>query len=296
MTRRGWVLFWSLGVIWGIPYLLIKVAVEHLSPSVLVCVRVAVAAALLLPLAAARGWLRPVRRKLGWVLVFAAVEIGVPFGLLSWAEQRITSSLTGLLVAAVPLFAALLAWMLHLDARPGGLRLVGLLVGLAGVACLVGLDVHGGDLVAVAAVLVSAFCYAVGPMVVTLRLAQLPSIAVSGVAMAAAAIAYLPPAVRQWPAGGATSVPWTAWAAVVALGAVCSALAFILFFALISEVGPARTTVITYVNPAVALVLGVLVLGEPITVGLLVGFPLVVAGSWLATRTARTVAAEPQTR
>jgi len=193
----------------------------------------------------------------------------------------------------VPMFAALLAWALHLDDRPGGMRLVGLLVGVGGVACLVGLDVRGGDLLAVAAVLFAAFCYALGPVVVTQHLAGLPSIAVSGVASAAAASVYLPAALRQWPAGGVAAVPASSWAAVLVLGAVCSALAFVLLFALISEVGPARTTVITYVNPAVALALGVAVLGEPLTVGLLVGFPLVVLGSWLATRKALTIEAEP---
>lgn len=291
-------LFWSLGVVWGIPYLLIKVAVEEMAPSVLVCVRVALAAACLLPLAAARRWLRPVLGHWRWVAVFAAVEIAVPFGLLSWAETRISSSLTGLLVAAVPMFAAGLATALGLDDAPSGIRLVGLLLGVAGVACLVGLDVRGGNLLAVAAVVGTAFCYALGPVIATLRLAHLSSMAVSGVAMAITAVAYLPAAIAQWPDGGMTGVSWTAWACVAVLGVVCSALAFVLLFALISEVGPARTTVITYINPAVAVALGVLLLDEPLTVGLLIGFPLVLLGSRLATlrsgrRTARAEAAGP---
>jgi drug/metabolite transporter (DMT)-like permease len=299
VSRRGWLLFWSLGVIWGIPYLLIKVAVQEMAPSVLVCLRVALAAVCLLPLAAARGWLRPALRRWRWVAVFAVVEIAVPFGLLSWAETRISSSLTGLLVAAVPLFAAALATVFGLDDAPSGLRLVGLLVGVSGVACLVGLDVRGGNLLAVAAVVATAFCYALGPMIATLRLADVSSMAVSGVAMAITAVAYLPATIGQWPAGGLRGVSWTAWACVAVLGVVCSALAFVLLFALISEVGPARTTVITYINPAVAVALGVLLLDEPLTVGLLIGFPLVLVGSRLATansggRTARAEAIGPR--
>ncbi len=292
MSRRGWLLFWTLGVVWGVPYLLIKVAVEHVHPSVLVGLRVGVAAAILLPLAARRGWLRPLLPHWRWLLVFAVVEIVVPFGLLTVAEQRLTSSLTGLLVATVPIFGAVLAWTMHLDDRPSGLRLVGLAVGLLGVACLVGLDVRGGDLLSAFFVVVAAFCYALGPVVVTTRLANLPSIGVSGAAMAVATLAYLPFALAHVP-DDVTAVPLDAWAAILVLGAVCSALAFVLLFALIAEVGPARTTVITYVNPAVALVLGVVLLSEPLTAGLLVGFPLVAGGSWLATRRAAPVESMP---
>lgn len=289
MSRRGWALFWALGVIWGVPYLLIKIAVEEMSPAVLVCLRVALAAALLIPIAARKGWLRPALRRWPWVVAFAAIEIAVPFGLLTAAETRISSSLTGLLVATVPLFAAVLAWARGLDQRPGGVRLVGLLTGLAGVACLAGIDLTGDSVVAALAVVGAAFCYALGPIVATVYLADLSSIAVSGLAMAVTAVAYVPGAAMTWPAGGLGSLSWTALACVVVLGLLCSAVAFIVLFALIAEVGPARTTVITYVNPAVAVVLGVLVLDESVTAGLLLGFPLVIAGSWLSTRRGSTV-------
>jgi drug/metabolite transporter (DMT)-like permease len=288
VTRRGWLLFGTLSVIWGVPYLFIKIAVEHLSPPFVVWTRVALAAAALLPLTAVRGWLRPLLPHWHWMAAFAVVEIAVPWALLGYAEQRISSSLTGLLVAAVPLMGALLGWWLRLDDRLDGRRFAGLLVGLAGVAALVGIDIRGGDLVAVAAVLVTAFCYALGPVIVAARLAGLPSLAVVAVSFGLNAVWYAPFGWVTRPTGadGRTAlgdVPAAAWWAIVVLGLLCSALAFLVFFALVADIGPSRATIITYVNPAVAVALGVAVLGEPVTVGILVGFPLVLVGSWLAT-------------
>ncbi|HVN11550.1 MAG TPA: EamA family transporter [Kineosporiaceae bacterium] len=284
MSRRGWALFVALSVIWGIPYLFIKVAVQDLSPAAVVFGRTALAALLLLPLAAARRQLRPLLPAAGWLLVFALLEVCAPFGLLSVAEQHISSSLTGLLVAAVPLIQALISRLLGLGERLDAGRMVGLLVGLAGVAALVGIDVRGSNLLAALAVVLAAACYATGPLVATLRLAHLSSMAVSAVAMVVSAVLYAPLAWITRPAGRLDAVSPAAWAAVGVLGIVCSALAFLVFFALLAEVGPARTTVITYVNPAVAVVLGVLTLGEPVTAGLVLGFPLVLLGSYLATR------------
>jgi drug/metabolite transporter (DMT)-like permease len=235
--------------------------------------------------------LRPLLPHWPWLLAFAGAEVAAPFFLLTFAEQRISSSLTGLLVATVPLlglvFGRLMALADPIDAR----RLMGLLVGVVGVGILVGVDLHADSWTAVVAVLLAAAGYAIGPIVADQRLAELPSLGVSAVAMGVTAVAYLPYAVLTRPAdlGGALAQSW--WAVAV-LGVVCSALAFLIFFALIAEVGPTRATVITYVNPAVALLLGVLVLGEPLTLGLLVGFPLVLLGSALATR--RVAAPEPE--
>jgi len=236
-----------------------------------------------MPLAAARRQLGPLLPAWPWLLVFAFLEVCAPFGLLTVAEQHISSSLTGLLVAAVPLIQALFSRVIGIADRIDGRRLVGLLVGLAGVAALVGIDVRGGSLLAAGAVLLAAACYAAGPLVATLKLSHLPSLAVSAVAMGLSALAYAPFAVRSRPQQ-LSDVSAAAWASVVVLGVVCSALAFLVFFALLAEVGPSRTTVITYVNPAVAVLLGVLTLGEPVTAGLVVGFPLVLLGSYLATR------------
>jgi drug/metabolite transporter (DMT)-like permease len=228
------------------------------------------------------------------VLAFSLVEVIVPFGLLSWAELRLSSSLTGLLVAAVPLMAATLGVALRLPDRirfgsaTDRRRLLGLAAGLLGVAALVGIDLRGADVLAALAVLGAAFGYALGPVVADSRLAALPSLGVTTVAMGVTALVYLPATVVQWPR---TAVPWTAWASTAVLGVLCSALAFLLFFALVAEVGPGRTTVITYLNPVVAVLLGVAVLAEPITVGMAVGFPVVLLGSWLATRRAAPPAA-----
>jgi drug/metabolite transporter (DMT)-like permease len=211
--------------------------------------------------------------------------------MLGAAETRLSSSLTALLIAAVPLMGALLARVLHLEDRIDRRRLTGLLVGISGVAGLVGIDVRGGDGVAVAAVAFAVLGYALGPIIVASRLSTLPGLGVSTAAMALNAIGYAPLAWVTRPTGSLStawsSVSTSAWVAVVVLGVVCSALAFVVFFALVAEVGPTRTTVITYVNPAVAVLLGIVVLSEPVTLGMVVGFPLVIAGSWLATRRSR---------
>jgi drug/metabolite transporter (DMT)-like permease len=290
MSRRGWALFVALSVIWGVPYLFIKIAVEDLSPAAVVFTRTLLAALLLMPLAAARRQLRPLLPAWPWLLVFAFLEVCAPFGLLTVAEQEISSSLTGLLVAAVPLIQALFSRVIGIADRIDGRRLVGLLVGIAGVAALVGIDVRGASLLAAGAVLLAAACYAAGPLVATLKLSHLPSLAVSAVAMGLSALAYAPFAATSAPRRLA-DVSAAAWVSVVVLGVLCSAVAFLVFFALLNEVGPARTTVITYVNPAVAVLLGVLTLGEPLTAGLIVGFPLVLLGSYLATR--RSASAAP---
>jgi drug/metabolite transporter (DMT)-like permease len=289
MSRRGWLLFVAMGVIWGIPYLLIKVAVGGLSPVTLVFLRTAVAALMLLPLAAFRGQLRPLLPRWRLLLIFAAVEVAVPWLLLSTAEQRLSSSLSGLLVAAVPLVGALLAWGTGGE-RLGPQRLLGLLVGLAGVAALVGLDLHVGDAWALAEMAVVVVGYAVGPWILARYLSDAPGLGVTAASLALTALVYLPWAVAQLPArapsGGVI-------AAVVTLSVVCTATAFLLFFALIAEVGPVRATVITYLNPAVAVTLGVLLLHERFTLGIAVGFVLVLAGSVLATRRRAGTAAPP---
>jgi drug/metabolite transporter (DMT)-like permease len=301
VTRRGWLLFVALSTIWGMPYLFIKIAVADLSPAVVVFGRTLIAAVLLLPLAARRGALRPLLPYWRWVLLFAVVEIAVPFGMLGIAETRLSSSLTALLIAAVPLLGALLARLLRLHDRIDRRRLAGLLVGIAGVAGLVGIDVRGGDGFAVGAVALAAVGYATGPIIASTRLQTLSGLGISAAALALNAVGYAPIAWLTRPTGGplpgrasaSGSVSASAWWAVVVLGVVCSALAFVVFFALVAEVGPTRTTVITYVNPAVAVLLGVAVLSEPVTLGMVVGFPLVIAGSWLATRRAPHAPAGP---
>lgn len=263
-------------VIWGIPYLLIRVAVRDLTPAMLVFSRTTIAAAVLLPLAAARHELRPVLARWRPLLLFAAVEIAIPWLLLSSAERRLSSSFTGLTIAIVPLVGAAIT-----RERLGAWSFAGLALGLAGVAALVGLDLNGTSalsLVEVAGVVVG---YAVGPIILSRSLSGLPALGVISASLGVTTIVYLPFGVADFP----TVTPSAkVIASVVALALVCTALAFIVFFALIAEVGPVRATVITYVNPAVAAVLGVGLLNERFTAGMGVGFALILVGSVLAAR------------
>ncbi len=287
MTRRGWLLFATMGLIWGIPYLLIKVAVGGLHPAMLVFLRTGLAAVLLVPIAASRGQLRPLLPYWRPLLAFAAVEVAIPWLLLNTAETRLSSSLSGLLIAGVPLVGALLAWATGGE-RLGPVRILGLLVGLAGVAALVGLDLHVDDAGALLQVAGVAVGYALGPWILARYLAGQPGLGVIAAGLGVTALVYLPYALTHM---SARPPGRSVLGAVLVLAAVCTALAFVLFFALIAEVGPVRATVITYVNPAVAVTLGVLVLHEPFTVGIAVGFALVLTGSVLATRKSRERAA-----
>jgi drug/metabolite transporter (DMT)-like permease len=273
-----------MGVIWGIPYLLIKVAVADLHPAVLVLFRTAIGALLLVPWAASRGALRPLLPQWRVILLYTAVEVAIPWFLLSDAERRLSSSLTGLLVAAVPSVGALLVWVTGSGDRVDSRRIAGLALGFLGVAALVDLDVSFNDLGAVGEVMLVTVGYALGPMIISRRLNDLPPVGVVAASLLLTGLAYLPFGLLQLPAA-MPALP--VLLSVLTLGIVCTALAFLLFFALIAEVGPARATVITYVNPAVALLLGVLILGEPFTLGAGIGFLLIVLGSYLATRRSR---------
>lgn len=278
MSRKGWLLFVAMSVIWGIPYLLIRVAIRELSPPTLVFVRTAPAALILLPFALRRNRLPQLAARWRWIIAFAVVELGLPWLFLTRAEQHVTSSTAGLLVASVPLIASVVYRLSPHTDRLDQRRVVGLLIGFAGVAVLVGFDLGRANHVALAEVGVVALGYALGPLIVSRRLSDLPSLGVIGAAMALTALVYAPFA--RVPHHLDSEVVL----AVLGLTFICTTLAFVLFFALIAEVGPSRSTVITYCNPAVAIVLGVLVLNEPFTIGLALGFPLIIAGSVVATR------------
>jgi drug/metabolite transporter (DMT)-like permease len=274
-------LFGVMSVIWGIPYLFIKIALEGVSAPFLVFARTVIAASILLPIAARRGLIRPALRSWRPVLAFAVLEIGGPWLLLNDAEEHISSSLAGLLIAAVPLISTLVTWRLGDRTALDPKRLLGLLVGMGGVAAVVGLDVGAASTVRMGEVLLVAVGYAVAPIIADRRLRDVPTLAVISLSLTAVAVAYLPAAVfshpHAWPRGSVIG-------AILTLGLVCTASAFLLFFALIAEVGPVRSTVITFINPAVAVLLGMAVLNEQFTAGVAVGFPLVLAGSWLSTR------------
>jgi drug/metabolite transporter (DMT)-like permease len=277
-------------VIWGLPYLMIRVAVRELTPATLVFSRTAAAALLLIPIAAFRGELQPLLRRWLPLLVYTAIEVAVPWVLLARAETRLTSSLTGLLIATVPLVGAVIVTLTGDRERLGGRRWLGLLVGIGGVAAIVGLDVGQVSVLALVEVGLVAVCYAIGPIVFSRSLTDVPALGVVTASLLLTALAYLPFAATQWPSSTPSS---HVVESVLGLAAICTALGFVIFFALIGEVGPVRATVITYLNPAVAAVLGVAVLGEHLTAGMVAGFALVLAGCVLATGRSPEVVAEP---
>jgi drug/metabolite transporter (DMT)-like permease len=271
-----------MSVIWGIPYLLIKVAVDEVSPVLVVFARCVVGAALLLPWTIAKGQLRPALRHWRPLLLFTVLEMAAPWLLLSYAERSLASSLTGLLVATVPFVAALAARLAGEDERLTRVRLLGMGVGVVGIAALLGLDVGSVHLLPVLAVALTVVGYATAPLVISRALPEVPGVAASAIALAVTAVAYAPFAVPRLDQVGAASAP--ALVSLAGLGAICTAVALALFFVLIREVGPQRALVITFVNPAVAVLLGVALLGEPLTLGIAIGLPLVLLGCVLATR------------
>ncbi len=291
MTRRALVLFGLMSVIWGIPYLLIRVAVAEVSPAVLVFARTGIATLILVPIALVRVDLRPVLARWRWVVAFAAVEVGGPWVLLGSAEQHVASSLAGLLVAGVPLAGTVIAVGTAGRDRVSPVGVVGLLVGLSGVAAIIGVNLGSSDIVALMEMGLVVVGYALGPAILARRLAGLSSVGVMALSLSLCTLVYAPIAALQRPVSMPTP---DALAAMVILGVVCTAAAFVLFMALIDEIGPVRATVITYINPAVAAVLGVLVLNESFTPGMAVGFGLVIVGCALATRPTRAGVPNPQ--
>ena len=293
MSRRGWVLFAAMSVIWGLPYLLIKVAVGGVSVPVLVLARVSLGAALLLPFALRRKQFAALKRVWPWLLLFAVVEIILPWFALSEAERGISSSLTGLLIASIPIIVAVLSLFLSGGDRLSPVRWLGLLIGLGGVALLagphlVGSGAGGSAARSVAEVLFVALCYATGPLIANRKLADVPPVMMTASCLVLASVVYAPLAALNWP----SAVPSASvLLSIAGLAVICTAAAFLIFFQLIGAAGPARASVITYINPAIAVTLGVAVLGEHVTATMLIAFGTILAGSVLATRPARRSAA-----
>jgi drug/metabolite transporter (DMT)-like permease len=277
-------LFAAMGVLWGISYLLIKVAVAEVPVPMVVFVRTAGAAALLFPLAARSMRWTVLRRHWLPLLGFAVLEIILPWGLLSDAERKLTSSLAGLLVAAVPIVGLVASRLLGDTERIGPLRWTGLALGLAGVAVLVGPAVAttpgGGQVLPVLEMALVVLGYAVAPLIAARRLTEVPDLVTLAVCLGFGGLVYAPVAVRHWPAELPSA---SALAALAGLAVFCTAVAFVVFFALLREVGPGRAMVFTYVNPAVAVLAGVLVLDEPLSWSIVASFGLIICGSVLAT-------------
>jgi drug/metabolite transporter (DMT)-like permease len=283
MSRRAWGAFAAVSVLWGLPYLFIKIADDGgMPPLDLAWARIALGAAVLVAIAWRAGTLPSLRGYGPWLLAFAVAEIAIPFPMIAAGEVHVASSTAAILIATTPLLIALLSLRFEPSERVTGPRLVGLLVGLAGVAFLVGVDVSGDshELLGVGAVLIAACGYATGPLILKRKLADLDPTAMMGACLVIAAVLLTPLAAITLP-GTAPSAG--AFASVVVLGLFCTALALVLMAILIGAAGPSRASVITYINPVIALALGVVFLSEEPGAGTLVGLALILLGSWRAT-------------
>ena len=281
MDRRSWLWLLLLASIWGASYMLIKIGLRDMSPEMVAFARIALAAVVLMPIAAAQGALSGLRGRLGVIAAVGAAQVACPFLLISLGEQHIASALAGILVATTPIFTALLAIRLDHEERSEGLRLVGVGAGVAGVALLFGFDLGGSSaaLLGGLAVVLASVGYSVGSFVVKHRLSDARPLGVVATVMTASALMLLIPAIATAPASGPGLGPI---AAVGALGVFGTGVAFVIFYLLIGTVGPARTMIVSYVAPGFAVVYGVALLGESISVATLVGLGLIVGGSWLA--------------
>jgi drug/metabolite transporter (DMT)-like permease len=284
MSRKALLLFLATGLAWGLPYFFIQIALEDFSSYSIIFIRVLIGAAIMVPLALNSGALKIALKHWQWVLFFAVMEMVIPWWLITEAGRHISSGLTALLIATVPMFGVVVASLLGDQSIRNPKTLIGMVVGFAGVVALVGIDSFQGivDPIWVGAVILGSIGYAIAPAVISYKIGFVPTTGVISLSMVFVAIAYLVPAVTQLPQEIANTPSFESWLALLGLGAICSALAFVLFFALIKEIGAPRATLIVYINTLVALLLGVVFLSEPITPGLLIGLPLVLIGSWLA--------------
>jgi drug/metabolite transporter (DMT)-like permease len=284
MSRKALLLFLATGLAWGIPYFFIQIALEDFSSYSIIFIRVLIGAAIMVPLALNSGALKLALKHWKWVLFFAVIEMIIPWWFITEAGKHISSGLTALLIATVPMFGVVVASLVGDKTIRNPKTLFGMLIGFAGVVALVGIDSLQGiiDPIWVGAVILASVGYAVAPAVISYKIGFVPTTGVISLSMVFVGMAYLVPALTQLPQEIANVPSLNSWLALLGLGAICSALAFMLFFALIREIGAARSTLIVYINTLVALLLGVVFLSEPITPGLLIGLPLVLIGSWLA--------------
>lgn len=283
MTRKSWILFGIVGFLWGIPYLLMKVAVADIPPPLIVAGRTLIGAAILIPIAIKKNTFKDAIKGIKYVIPYAVLEMVGPWILITSAEKEISSGLAGLLIATVPFFASIFSSLRgdHSVWQPK--RIFGLVVGFVGIVALVGIESITGtsNPKAIAMVILAAIMYAYAVLMVTTNLPGVDGIAINGVAMGLTCLFYTPIAIATWPSNPVSTQAITA---LVALGVFSTAIAFMLFFIVIVEIGVARGSLTTYVNTAVAVVLGIIILDEPITLGIIVGLPMVLLGSFLASR------------
>ena len=275
------------GVFWGLPYFFIVWALESFSTPTIVFARTLLGAIVLIPYAVKVGGIKPALKAWPYVVLFGVLEMVVPWWLITEAGKHISSGLSGLLVATVPFFAvAILAIFLKDRTALKPVPLAGMVIGFVGVLALVGVDSFLGNIqpLWVGAVVLASVGYAIAPIMANIKIRDVPTSGVIGLSMALVALLYSPAAFAEIP-GELSSQPTTqAWVALLVLGLVCSALAFVIFFELLKEIGPAKASLITYLNTAVALLLGTLFLAEPVTPGLLLGLPLITLGLYLSAK------------
>jgi drug/metabolite transporter (DMT)-like permease len=284
MSRRALFHFAVSGLFWGIPYLLMKVAVRDIEPAVIVCGRVLIGAAILIPIAIHQKVLMDAIRGWRYVLPYAFFEMMIPWILITNAEKQISSGLAGLLIATVPIWSTIFASMSGDKTVWHSKRLVGMLVGFFGLIGLVGYEsiIGSSDPLSIAMMLIAAISYSYAVNMISQKLPDVSGIAINGLAMVFTSLAYAPLMIVQFPE--VSTVSKESAASLLALGVFSTALAFISFFIVLKEIGPARASIGTYVNTAVAVVLGVMILSEPLTIGIIIGLPLVMIGSFLASR------------
>jgi len=283
MNRRAWIAFATLSLIWGIPYLFIKVAVDGgISPFFLAWARLVLGASLLFAIVPRQGLEMLLRGPRRWILAYATAEMALPFPLIAAGERHVDSSVAAIVIATVPLLIALLALRFDHTERPSRKRMVGMLIGLGGVVALVGIDLstEPSEIFGAAAVLLAAFGYAAGPMIIKRHLVGFDPRATMAASLTVAAVLLTPAAFLTFPK---STPPGDALASIAVLGIVCTATAFVILMVLVKEVGAGRASIITYVNPVVAVTLGVIVLGESPGAGAIAGLLLILAGSWLST-------------
>ena len=283
MTRKSWGLFLAAGVLWGVPYLFIKIAVDPggFQPGFLVFARVSLGAIILVPLAIRQGLVREALKYFKWILLYSFIELVGPWYFLSSGERHITSGLAGLLIATVPFWSTILASIIGDQTVWQFKRIIGMVVGFVGVMLVVGLESFRGhnSSSAIALILLAAIGYAIAPIMIRYKAPTLNGLAINSLAMLFTAIIYIPVGIVQWPhqIPNAKSI----WALII-LAIFPTAIAFIIFFKVIVDIGPTRASMITYINTAVAVLLGIVVLGEPLTLGIGLGLPLILVGSYLA--------------
>ena len=282
MSRKSLFYFLLVGFLWGIPYLLMKVAVEEIPPSAIVAGRTLIGAAILIPVALYRKTFKGAVLGFKYVAFYALLEMIGPWILISTAQKKIDSGLAGLLISTVPIFAAIITSLRGDHTVWQFKRMFGIVVGFIGLIAVVGIESFSGNShpASIAMMILAAMGYSYAIIMVTTNLPLVDGIAINGLAMAITSIFWAPLAIAQWPA----QVSLKPALSLIALGVLCTALAFLVFFKLLVEIGPARGSLVTYLNTSVAVVLGVIVLKEPITVGLIVGLPLVLIGSYLASK------------